>query len=186
MDGLGTNVFGPTNSANNLHTSLPVVMSKNTKQIGTFINSPGKQSAMVGFTLLDSGDAPDSYGDANHMISTNSQVVQPFIGTVRGDMDYKLPDEADNFWNRDEDILKQDEDISKHDEGPDQLMPQTEKNDNYTNHRNIIDSTYQLKFVASANGPDSELRSNQLQLGIQWKNQNLSSEQAQTSPDYRE
>ena len=37
-------------------------MTKGASEIGLYIASGGKQSAMLGFFPLDEGDAPESYG----------------------------------------------------------------------------------------------------------------------------
>ena len=66
--GLGTGVFGPNVSANRF--SVPLVMTQGASEVGLYIASSGKQSAMLGFFPLDEGDAPESYGKAQHSIGT--------------------------------------------------------------------------------------------------------------------
>lgn len=55
--------------------------------MGLYIASSGKQSAMLGFFPLDEGDAPESYGKAQHSIGTvdgvtGTKLAQPYLGTV--------------------------------------------------------------------------------------------------------
>ena len=88
--GLGSGVFGPvTNAGSN---STPVVMTKDATEVGMYIISDGHQAAMIGFVPVDSGDAPATYGEATHTLTTissfdGSEVKQPYLGSVRPDMD---------------------------------------------------------------------------------------------------
>ena len=45
-------------------------MTRGASEVGLYIASGGKQSAMLGFFPLDEGDAPESYGKAIHTIAT--------------------------------------------------------------------------------------------------------------------
>ena len=88
--GLGTGVFGPNISAGN--SAVPLVMTRGASEVGLYIASAGKQSAMLGFFPLDEGDAPESYGKAVHTIATvdgvtGAKVNQPYLGSVSPDMD---------------------------------------------------------------------------------------------------
>ena len=88
--GLGTGVFGPNVSASRF--SVPLVMTQGASEVGLYIASSGKQSAMLGFFPLDEGDAPESYGKAQHSIGTvdgvtGTKLAQPYLGTVSPDMD---------------------------------------------------------------------------------------------------
>ena len=88
--GLGTGVFGPNISAGN--DTVPLVMTRGASEVGLYIASGGKQSAMLGFFPLDEGDAPESYGKAVHTIATvdgvtGAKVNQPYLGNVSPDMD---------------------------------------------------------------------------------------------------
>ena len=67
-------------------------MTKGASEIGLYIASGGKQSAMLGFFPLDEGDAPASYGKAIHSIATvdgvtGKKVNQPYLGHLSPDMD---------------------------------------------------------------------------------------------------
>ena len=88
--GLGTGIFGPNISAGNY--TVPLVMTRGASEVGLYIASGGKQSAMLGFFPIDEGDAPESYGKAMHTIATvdgvtGAKVNQPYLGNVSPDMD---------------------------------------------------------------------------------------------------
>ena len=113
--GLGTGVFGPNISAG--VSSVPLVMTRGASEVGLYIASGGKQSAMLGFFPLDEGDAPESYGKAVHTIATvdgvtGAKVNQPYLGNVSPDMDENTT--LDWFG---------DDKATTADEGIDQLLP---------------------------------------------------------------
>ena len=88
--GLGSGVFGPVTNAG--PNSTPVIMTKDATEVGMYIVSDGHQAAMIGFVPVDSGDAPATYGEATHTLTTissfdGSEVKQPYLGSVRPDMD---------------------------------------------------------------------------------------------------
>ena len=113
--GLGTGVFGPNISAGDV--DVPLVMTKGASEIGLYIASGGKQSAMLGFFPLDEGDAPESYGKAIHSIATvdgitGKKVNQPYLGHLSPDMD----ENNTLDWTGDDKATTADE-------GIDQLLP---------------------------------------------------------------
>ena len=113
--GLGTGVFGPNISASAV--AVPLVMTKGASEIGLYIVSGGKQSAMFGFFPLDEGDAPESYGKAIHSIATvdgitGNKVNQPYLGHLSPDMD---ENNALDWFG--------DDNATTADEGIDQLLP---------------------------------------------------------------
>ena len=113
--GLGTGVFGPNISASDV--AVPLVMTKGASEIGLYIASGGKQSAMFGFFPLDEGDAPASYGKAIHSIATvdgvtGKKVNQPYLGHLSPDMDEN--NTLDWFG---------DDNATTADEGVNQLLP---------------------------------------------------------------
>ena len=113
--GLGTGVFGPNISEGNY--TVPLVMTRGASEVGLYIASAGKQSAMLGFFPLDEGDAPESYGKAVHTIATvdgvtGAKVNQPYLGNVSPDMDENTT--LDWFG---------DDKATTADEGIDQLLP---------------------------------------------------------------
>ncbi len=145
--GLGTGVFGPNVSAG--HVSVPIVMTRGASEVGIYIASSGKQSAMFGFLPLDEGDAPDSYGIATHAINqvngvNGSTVAQPYLGDTRPDMDENL-DRSD--W-------KGDDKDGTGDEGIDQILPTDLKGN--TNGMIALDRTrpgnYTLTVQANTGG----------------------------------
>ncbi|MFS9336416.1 CshA/CshB family fibrillar adhesin-related protein [Streptococcus peroris] len=114
--GLGTGVFGPNISAG--PSAVPLVMTRGASEVGLYIASSGKQSAMLGFFPLDEGDAPASYGKAVHTIATvdgvtGAKVNQPYLGNVSPDMDENTT--LDWFG---------DDKATTADEGIDQLLPE--------------------------------------------------------------
>ena len=114
--GLGTGIFGPNISAGN--NAVPLVMTRGASEVGLYIASGGKQSAMLGFFPLDEGDAPESYGKAVHTIATvdgvtGAKVSQPYLGNVSPDMDENTT--LDWFG---------DDKATTADEGIDQLLPE--------------------------------------------------------------
>ena len=113
--GLGSGVFGPVTNAG--PNSTPVIMTKDATEVGMYIVSDGHQAAMIGFVPVDSGDAPATYGEATHTITTissfdGSEVKQPYLGSVRPDMDM----ENEKNWLGDD--TKEEAD-----EGIDQILP---------------------------------------------------------------
>ena len=113
--GLGTGVFGPNISSSDV--AVPLAMTKGASEIGLYIVSGGKQSAMFGFFPLDEGDAPESYGKAIHSIATvdgitGKKVNQPYLGHLSPDMD---ENNALDWFGDDK--------ATTADEGIDQLLP---------------------------------------------------------------
>ena len=144
--GLGTGVFGPNISAGN--PSVPLVMTRGASEVGLYIASGGKQSAMLGFFPLDEGDAPESYGKAVHTIATvdgvtGAKVNQPYLGSVSPDMDENTT--LDWFG---------DDKATTADEGIDQLLPDELKGT--TNEMIKMDRTrpgnYKLSIEAHTDG----------------------------------
>ena len=112
--GLGTGVFGPNISS---IATVPLVMTRGASEVGLYIASSGKQSAMFGFFPLDEGDAPASYGKAIHSIATvdgvtGKKVNQPYLGHLSPDMD---ENNALDWFGDDK--------ATTADEGVDQLLP---------------------------------------------------------------
>ena len=113
--GLGTGIFGPNISEGN--RTVPIVMTRGASEVGLYVASGGKQSAMLGFFPIDEGDAPESYGKAMHTIATvdgvtGAKVNQPYLGNVSPDMDENTA--LDWFG---------DDKATTADEGIDQLLP---------------------------------------------------------------
>ncbi|MBZ2098248.1 GEVED domain-containing protein [Streptococcus oralis] len=143
--GLGSQVFGPIVSASK---AVPVVMTRGASEVGFYVATAGQQALMMGFLVVDGGDAPESYGEAHHTISTrdsitNVQIKQPYLGSTEADIDV----DSKNDWTSDDR-----EDVS--DEGPQQLLTA----DQYNNTNDLLDlnkaknGTYTLKIKANPNG----------------------------------
>ncbi|HEM6289119.1 TPA: MucBP domain-containing protein [Streptococcus suis] len=147
VDGIGTKVFGPVSNHLDSGFSTPIIMTKNASEVGMYIMSTGRQSAMIGVALLDYGDAPDSYGTGAHSINFNEADRQPYLGTKPADIDF-IPEgipPGSVPWYRDELI-------NQFDEGPAQLMgDDVEAGTNYTLHH-ADNGSYELKFIANTNG----------------------------------
>ncbi|NQM39188.1 YSIRK-type signal peptide-containing protein, partial [Streptococcus suis] len=147
VDGIGTKVFGPVSNHLDSGFSTPIIMTKNASEVGMYIMSTGRQSAMIGVALLDHGDAPDSYGSGAHSINFNEADRQPYLGSKPADIDF-IPEgipPGSVPWYRDELI-------NQFDEGPAQLMgDDVEAGTNYTLHH-ADNGSYELKFIANTNG----------------------------------
>ena len=146
--GLGTGVFGPNISEGNY--TVPIVMTRGASEVGLYIASGGKQSAMLGFFPIDEGDAPESYGNAMHTIATvdgvtGAKVNQPYLGNVSPDMDENTV--LDWFG---------DDNATTADEGIDQILPDDLKGS--TNEMIKMDRTrpgnYTLTVQAHTDGAD--------------------------------
>ena len=143
--GLGSQVFGPIVSASK---AVPVVMTRGASEVGFYVATAGQQALMMGFLVVDGGDAPESYGEAHHTISTrdsitNVQIKQPYLGSTEADIDV----DSKNDWTSDDR-----EDVS--DEGPQKLLTA----DQYNHTNDLLDlnkaknGTYTLKIKANPNG----------------------------------
>ena len=143
--GLGTGVFGPNISS---IAAVPLVMTRGASEVGLYIASSGKQSAMLGFFPLDEGDAPESYGKAVHSIATvdgitGKKVNQPYLGHLSPDMD----ENNTLDWTGDDKATTADE-------GIDQLLPDNLKGK--TNEMIKMDRTkpgnYKISVEAHTDG----------------------------------
>ncbi|EGP67584.1 mucin-binding protein, partial [Streptococcus mitis] len=98
MDVYGTKEFGPAWTAMRQGNALPIGFSQNVSQFSMYMHSTGAQAGTIGFITFDGGDAPESYGKAQHFIgninktlSDGRQVTasQPFLGDQPGDPDFR-------------------------------------------------------------------------------------------------
>ena len=147
-DGLGTQVFGPVSTHRQSGFSTPLVMTRNAKNIGMYIFSAGQQGSMLGFMVLDEGDAPASYGRVAHSISKSDGQKQPYLGSVPADVDVRTtPINKTNAFVYD-DING----IGDADEGARQLMgDEVAPNDNYK-LKKVNAGTYSMTFDAHLDG----------------------------------
>ena len=150
-DGLGTQIFGPVSTHRSSGFSTPLVMTRNAKNIGMYIFSSGQQGSMLGFMLLDEGDAPASYGRVAHSISKSNGQKQPYLGSVAPDVDIRTtPITKTTAFKYDDNHGD-----GAADEGARQLMGDgVQANDNYTLHR-VNDKTYSMTFDAHLDGESS-------------------------------
>ena len=143
--GLGSQVFGPIISASK---AVPVVMTRGASEVGFYVATGGQQALMMGFLVVDSSDAPASYGEAYHTISTrdsiaNTPINQPYLGSTAADIDA----DSDSDWTADDR-----EDVA--DEGPAQLLTadQLSKTNDLLDLNKAKNGTYTLKIKANPNG----------------------------------
>ena len=147
-DGLGTQVFGPVSTHRDSGFSTPLVMTRNAKNIGMYIMSNGQQGSMLGFMVLDEGDAPASYGRVAHSISKSDGQKQPYLGSVPADVDVRTtPIKGASAF-----IYDDVNGIGAADEGARQLMgDDVAPNDNFK-LKKVNDGTYSMTFDAHLDG----------------------------------
>ncbi len=94
----GSKLFGPTWNAMRQGNALGFGFSEGVSEFSMYMNSAGAQAGSIGFVVYDGGDAPQSYGSAQHVIgslnrvnSSGQQVVasQPYFGSEPGDPDFR-------------------------------------------------------------------------------------------------
>ncbi|WP_247939221.1 mucin-binding protein [Streptococcus mitis] len=94
----GTKLFGPTWNAMRQGNALGFGFSENVSEFSIYVNSAGAQAGSIGFVVYDGGDAPQSFGTAQHVIGninrTNEQgqqvvATQPHFGDEPGDPDFR-------------------------------------------------------------------------------------------------
>ena len=147
-DGLGTQVFGPVSTHRQSGFSTPLVMTRNAKNIGMYILAAGQQGSMLGFMVLDEGDAPASYGRVAHSISKSDGQKQPYLGSVPADVDVRTTPINKTTAFVYDDING----IGAADEGARQLMgDEVAPNDNYK-LKKVNDGTYSMTFDAHLDG----------------------------------
>mgnify|MGYP000940559116 CR=1 FL=1 len=96
-NGYGSQLFGPFVSGVNSAYDLPIGLTQDVKNLGVYINSNGNQSASIGFVVYDGGDAPASYGSAQHIIGNFNKekngkqvtATQPYLGDTPADSDFR-------------------------------------------------------------------------------------------------
>ena len=103
----GTKLFGPNRTSKSGKNSLPIALSQDVKTLSLYLNSNGAQAGTFGFMIYDGSDAPESYGEAQHVIGTfnktkNGQQVtatQPYLGDQPGDPDFRnTTSEKNGAW----------------------------------------------------------------------------------------
>ena len=110
--GFGSKYFGPFLTKDESGRGykghdLTIGLSQNVENIGVYVNSAGSQSATIGFVVYDGGDAPASYGSAQHIIGNFNKekdgkqvtATQPYLGEVPADSDFRtVANESNGAW----------------------------------------------------------------------------------------
>ena len=151
VDGLGTQIFGPVSTHRSSGFSTPLVMTRNAKNVGMYIMAAGQQGSMLGFMILDEGDAPASYGRVAHSIAKSDGQKQPYLGSVAPDIDIRTtPIDKTTAFKYDDNHGD-----GAADEGARQLMGDgVQANDNYTLHK-VNETTYSMTFDTHLDGESS-------------------------------
>ncbi|NQN49092.1 YSIRK-type signal peptide-containing protein [Streptococcus suis] len=106
----GDSTFGPLPSAMG-RWALDVGLSRNVSNLSIYIASAGTQQAAIGFVIYDEGDAPASYGSAQHLLGTIEQTDadgnvtihgQPYFGNTKADPDFQNTDTDPAYWTLDD------------------------------------------------------------------------------------
>lgn len=125
--GLGTDTFGPINTRARLKTTyppastVPIVSttaiapedgSAPSVDVSFYVNSFGVQTISYGAVLIDSGDAPKSYGTAEHSLQQDTGAKAPYLGTERADI-LTIPAKNAKDWYHDDLSDRPDEGIAQ-------------------------------------------------------------------------
>ena len=157
--GLGSQVFGGYRNDNRSNAATPIVSSSNVSEVGFYIVTSGAQSSMLGIKFSDFGDLPESYGDAEHFLRTETtdwntkairQIQQPYLGTEKADIDSGPGKRVRGIGSDDQN--------DNPDEGVKQLIDQADVHDNKDTGEPEVklvkapDDTYEVNITASVNG----------------------------------
>ena len=146
--GIGTKIFGPIVSDVSSPTySTPIVLSRQTTELGAYFVTNGQQGITIGFLITDSGDAPESYGSASHARAPQDldgkEIQQPYLGSTPPDVDNGQTG-RNIYWKKDD--IENESGIP--DEGEEQLV-------GIGNKYGVYDAKakqYVLSILASNNG----------------------------------
>ncbi|HEM6398838.1 TPA: MucBP domain-containing protein [Streptococcus suis] len=105
-DVYGDNTFGPLTSKIGQNT-LDFGLSRDVSNLSVYIASGGSQQAAFGFVIYDEGDAPESYGKAEHLIGKTVKedgtvLGQPYFGNTKGDPDFQNTKDDPAYWTLDD------------------------------------------------------------------------------------
>ena len=160
--GLGSQVFGSYINGEKGGSATPIVSTAGATEVGFYIISGGAQSSMVGISLSDFGDLPESYGKAEHSIRTTTtnyatgqteEIQQPYLGNVKADPEAQNGERVRGIGS--------DDATDMGDEGVAQLIAPENVHINKDNGEPEVkivqgaDNTYRVKVVASANGNEN-------------------------------
>ena len=108
----GTKLFGPAWTTINSGNDLPVGISQNVSNLSIYMNTQGSQAGTIGFVIYDGGDAPATYGSAQHFIGnlvrtksdgSSTVATQPYLGSQKGDPDFRsVEKEPSGAWALDD------------------------------------------------------------------------------------
>ena len=159
--GLGSQVFGSYINGEGGNKATPIVSTAGATEVGFYIISGGAQSSMIGISLSDFGDLPESYGKAEHSLRTSTtdyatnqteEIQQPYLGKVKADPEAQNGERVRGIGS--------DDATDMGDEGVAQLITPEDVHINKDNGEPEVklvqgaDNTYRVKVVASANGND--------------------------------
>ena len=160
--GLGSQVFGSyINGEKGGTQATPIVSTAGATEVGFYIISGGAQSSMIGISLSDFGDLPESYGKAEHSIRTTTtnyatnqteEIQQPYLGKVKADPEAQNGERVRGIGS--------DDATDNADEGVAQLIAPEHVHINKDNGEPEVkivqgaDNSYRVKVIASANGND--------------------------------
>ena len=157
--GLGSQVFGGYRNDNGSKAATPIVSSSNVSEVGFYIVTSGAQSSMLGIKFSDFGDLPESYGDAEHFLRTETtdwntkairQIQQPYLGTEKADIDSGPGKRVRGIGSDDQN--------DNPDEGVKQLIDLADVHNNVDTGEPEVklvkapDNTYEVNITASVNG----------------------------------
>ncbi|HFI0238820.1 TPA: GEVED domain-containing protein, partial [Streptococcus suis] len=105
-DVYGDKTFGPLTSKIGINT-LDFGLSRDVSNLSVYIASAGSQQAAFGFVIYDGGDAPESYGKAEHLIGKTVKedgtvYGQPYFGNTKGDPDFQTTKDDPSYWTLDD------------------------------------------------------------------------------------
>ena len=160
--GLGSQVFGSYINGEKGGSATPIVSTAGATEVGFYIISGGAQSSMIGISLSDFGDLPESYGKAEHSLRTSTtdyatgqkeEIQQPYLGKVKADPEAQNGERVRGIGS--------DDATDNADEGVAQLIAEKDVHINKDNGEPEVkivqaaDNSYRVRVIASANGNDN-------------------------------
>ena len=160
--GLGSQVFGSYINGEKGGSATPIVSTAGATEVGFYIISGGAQSSMIGISLSDFGDLPESYGKAEHSLRTSTtdyatdqkeEIQQPYLGKVKADPEAQNGERVRGIGS--------DDATDSADEGVAQLISEKDVHINKDNGEPEVkivqaaDNSYRVRVIASANGNDN-------------------------------
>ena len=160
--GLGSQVFGSYINGEGGNKATPIVSTAGATEVGFYIISGGAQSSMIGISLSDFGDLPESYGKAEHSLRTTTtdyatdqkeEIQQPYLGKVKADPEAQNGERVRGIGS--------DDATDSADEGVAQLISEKDVHINKDNGEPEVkivqaaDNSYRVRVIASANGNDN-------------------------------